>query len=213
MRTMRLIVMSVVLLFLMSGLALAADQQPKDYVSQRMDAFAKLLKDPAYKNPATEKEHEKKIWDLIYETFDFIAVSQRALGHNWKKFNPEQRKNFSGAFAELLSVTYLNKIRENYNDEKFDVTEQELMRDGKRAQVKCEIKRAAGQPVKLSYMLYLSSKGWRVYDVNVEGISLVKNYRAQFAKLLLKESPDTLIDRVKEKVDKLKKDQKEKKKS
>jgi phospholipid transport system substrate-binding protein len=211
MKTAGLISIVLSILFLLSGLVQAAAPEPKAFVETQLNDFVKILKDPQYKEGNKRHEQDDKVWDIMRKTFDFDAVAQRALGRNWRNFNADQKVQFSKAFSELLGVTYLSKIREGYTNEDFEVSEQDILRDGKAALVKSQIVRNSGN-IKVDYMLYLSKEGWRVYDVLVEGVSLVKNYRAQFDKLLLKDSPKDLIERVREKVTQLKTEQDAKKK-
>ncbi len=205
MRTVRQIALGVLLVALLSGMAWAGTQEPKAFMQDTLTTFINILKDPKYANGKNRAQQDERVWNLMHKAFDFIAVSQRALGRNWRSFSPDQRKKFSGVFSELLGVTYLNKIREGYTNQEFKITEQEMLRKDTRALVKSLIKREKGD-TSVDYMLYLSKTGWRIYDVNIEGVSLVKNYRAQFSKILLKDPPEVLIERVKEKVAKLKAD-------
>jgi phospholipid transport system substrate-binding protein len=187
---------AVIVALLLSGLALASQITPRLFVEQNLTQFVDVLKDPKYKNGQNQDEQLEKIWRILRATFDFHAVSQLALGRNWRDFTDEEQNKFSGVFADLLGETYLTQIREGYQNEKFEVTGHEEVTKNK-AMVNSHILRAAGA-VKIDYSLYLSKQGWRVYDVRVEGVSLVRNYRAQFHKILLNSTPADLIERVRE---------------
>ncbi len=127
----------------------------------------------------------------------------RAVGRDWKRFTPPEQAEFSKAFAELLGESYLKKIQDGYRDEKVELTNTQML-DERKAMIKSRIVRQAGD-VAVDYSLWDRGAGWRIYDVNVEGVSLVKNYRDQFGSILMKETPAQLIERVKQKV----KDQRE----
>jgi phospholipid transport system substrate-binding protein len=193
---------ALVLILLLASVGMASNQEPQTFLKNKLDQFISVLQDPAYKDGKAQDEQMDKIWAILRDTFDFHAVSQRALGRYWRKFKDNERDDFSTIFADLLGETYLTQIRQGYQNEEMKFLEQQIIKE-KRALVKTNIMRKSG-PVKVDYMLYLGKKGWRVYDVKVEGVSLVKNYRAQFSKILLNKTPAYLTSRVKEQVTKIK---------
>ncbi|MEJ2642056.1 MAG: ABC transporter substrate-binding protein [Desulfosarcinaceae bacterium] len=157
-----------------------------------------ILNDPAYKDGSHKAEQREKIWQSISGIFDFNEISMRAVARNWRKFSPEERKTFADVFSKFLGNTYVDKIQGEYHNEKIVYVGQEILKKG-RALAKTVIKRETLE-IPVDYRLKLADGQWRVYDVAVEGISLVKNYRTQFTQLLKKESPAVLIKRLEKKL-------------
>ena len=198
--------LALILSWTMATAAPAAAPGPKEMLKGEIDNFIALLKDPKYKGAGPNPEQDKKIWEIIHRVFDFKAVAVRALGRNWRSFSPAEQDEFSQVFADLLGRNYLRQIRDGYRDEKVSIDEEQMLSQQK-ALVKTRIQRAGGD-IPVDYRLWLSPTGWRVYDVNVEGVSLVKNYRAQFSDILIKKKPAELIQQIKDKLAKEKADDK-----
>jgi len=169
-----------------------------DALKGPVDEGIRLLSDQKYKNPSLKRVQREKIWEIVRKAFDFTELSGRALATNWKTLNPQQRKEFSEVFSEVLGNTYLDKIQGGYMDEKVAYLGQEMVSDTK-AVVKTKIIREKGE-IPVDYSMRLKNGNWKVYDVYVEGVSLVQNYRSQFNEILSKESPDDLIKRLHKKL-------------
>jgi len=170
-----------------------------DALKGPVDEGIKLLSDQKYKNPSLKRVQREKIWEIIGKAFDFTELSGRALAANWKILNPEQRKKFSEVFSEVLGNSYLDKIQDGYRDEKVAYLRQEPVSDTK-AVVKTKIIREKSE-IPVDYSMRLKNGEWKVYDVHVEGVSLVQNYRSQFNEILSKDSPDELIRRLEKKLE------------
>jgi len=168
-----------------------------DDLKTPIEDVVNLLKDPKYKNPDMRQQQRDKIIIITREVFDFTEMSKRALARNWKSFDPKEQQQFVDAFADLLSNTYIDKIQGEYKDESVVFLEQEMVADNK-AIVKTKVQRQSGE-IPIVYSMFLNGDKWRIYDVNIEGVSLIKNYRSQFDQLLVKDSPAQLIDRLKKK--------------
>lgn len=183
--------------FCMTTFVYGAQNQPLDELKTPMEQAIAILKDTQYKE---QKELQReKIWELVSQIFDFKAISIRALAQNWKTFNDKQQEDFTKVFTELLKNTYIDKIQGEFQDEEIVYTGQDMISD-KKARVNTKILRGKVEiPMDYSMKLSKSKNKWMVYDVNIEGVSLVKNYRNQFKEILVKESPDQLIQRLKEK--------------
>ena len=145
------------------------------------------IKNPDYVNPATRPPLRRQIEDEVYHIFDFGEFSSRTVGPRWKEFSAAQKKSFSNAFADLLLTTYLNKV-DGYNGEQVAYTGEIANAAKTRVEVRTEI-----------------TNSWRVYDIIVENLSLVKNYRTQFQDILTSGTPDELIARVKAKAEEVRK--------
>jgi phospholipid transport system substrate-binding protein len=159
-----------------------------------------LLRDQSVKTDAQRREQADRIWDILHRAFDFKLISALALGQNWRSFSPEERDAFADVFAKLLGNTYINKIQGEYSDEQVLFVGEEVFSQRK-AVVKTVIKRQ-NQEIPVDYKVRFRGGEWKIYDVRVEGISLVLNYRHQFDTFLSKEkgTPDALIEKLKSKV-------------
>ncbi len=169
-----------------------------------------LLRNMQYKDASQREVQRDKIWEIIRQAFDFNEVAMRALAQDWKNFNSEQRKAFTEVFTDLLKNTYIDKLQSEFQDETVQFLNEEKVADDKRV-VKTKVIRNGKIEIPMDYSLKGKDGKWKVYDVSIEGISLVKNYRTQFKDILSKETPDQLITRLKEKVAKQDKDRMEKK--
>jgi len=199
----KMIPVLLVMMMSLSGLAFASDQ-PMDALQKPIDEVISILKDPQYQDAEQKKVQGEKIWNIIQKVFDFDRIAKLALGKYRKNFSDEQLKTFSGHFARLIEDTYLNKIQAEYKNEKVNYLEQKIRED--KALVKTEVVRENVR-IPVDYLMQSENDLWRVYDVKVEKVSLVKNYRSQFERVLGDESktPDQLIEQVREKLEKQKK--------
>jgi len=190
----------VVLLLLSFGPSVLA-AEPADVLKAPMDEALALLRDPQYKVDDPEKKavQREKFWSLVAPVFDFDELSKRTLARNWKKLNDAQQAEFAQVFSELLGNIYVDRIQGGYSDETIEFSDQILHDSRPLAVVKTFIVSARNR-IPVDYSLIQKEDSWRVYDVKVEGVSLVKNYRSQFKEILSKESPAELIERLKQKV-------------
>ncbi len=134
---------------------------------------------------------EMKLREIIMPVFDFEEMSKLCLGQNWKAVTPDQQKEFVKLFSELLARTYLRKIRENAADSEFAVLRNSnLAPDRTLVQTKINYK---GDQASIDYRLRLEEGRWRIYDVVIENVGLVSNYRSEFASILRKENFDGLL--------------------
>ncbi len=160
-----------------------------------IDEVLDLIKDPAFTNPATRESQIDKIDHKVRNIFDFSEFSARTVGRNWKGFSETQKNSFIDAFAQLLRATYIDKI-EGYDGEQVLYLGETVGTKGDKVEVNTSISvKTQEAPIKVSYRM-LDKGNWVVYDVIIEGVSLVQNYRTQFNDLLQKDDPDALIARV-----------------
>jgi phospholipid transport system substrate-binding protein len=164
-----------------------------------IETVLSLLKDPKYKDPAHRQQQRNKILEITHTLFDFTEMSKRALARNWKSFSPQEQLQFVDVFADHLSNTYMDKVQGEYKGETIVFLNQEMIAEGK-AMVTTKVEREPS-PISVDYSMLTVDNQWRVYDVNIEGVSLIKNYRTQFDQILTKETPVQLIERLKKKVD------------
>jgi phospholipid transport system substrate-binding protein len=187
----------LLLLTVQAGISQAAS--PLEALKIPIENVLSLLKDPKYKNPDQRQQQRDKILLITRQLFDFTEMSKRALARNWKSFSSQEQLQFADVFADHLSNSYMDKIQGEYKDETIVFLDQETVSDGK-ALVKTKIQRQT-KDIPVDYSMYSIDNQWRVYDVNIEGVSLIKNYRTQFDQILVKESPAQLIERLKKKVE------------
>jgi phospholipid transport system substrate-binding protein len=167
---------------------------PGDQVRQSVDKLLAILKDPQLKGESKKNERRDKLKEVIYQRFDFTEMARRSLGSEWRRHSPEEQREFVKLFTGLLERAYLDNI-ESYNGEKFRyLKEQE---DNNHAQVDTKIVGNKGQEFSVNYRLHNRNGDWKVYDVVIEDISLINNYRSQFSRMLATSSYEELVNRMK----------------
>jgi phospholipid transport system substrate-binding protein len=196
--TLRTFVPIFSVLLIMGMSAMAHSTEPLDALRGPVEQVLSILKDSRDQNGDSKSVKRGKIRDITRKIFDYTEMSKRALARNWRNFTPRERKEFRDVFAELLENTYIDKIQGEYQDEKVIYLSQELV-TAEKALVKTKILRE-NIDIPVNYSMLMRNETWWIYDVNIEGVSLVKNYRTQFNEILLKESPAQLIERLKKKI-------------
>jgi phospholipid transport system substrate-binding protein len=188
-RQITAMILMVALLIVMSFQAYAASA--KETVETSVNKVTKTLSDPTFKaKPKDAKITE--IGNIIGEVFDYTELSKRTLGREWKKMKPEQQKEFIELFKELLQGVYADRLLA-YTDEKI-VFDKEIELKKGRAEVQSNIVLSDGTKVPIFYRLTDKSGQWKTYDLIIEGVSLVKNYRSQFKEIISKDSPEKLLE-------------------
>jgi phospholipid transport system substrate-binding protein len=168
----------------------------KDTVESQINKMLTKMKSPEFK--ALDGEAQvNEVGKIINEVFDWQELSRRTLGREWKKFTPEQQKEFVSLFEKLLQGTYADRVLA-YTSEKIEFgKETELNKS--RVEVESYIVTLDNKKIPLFYRLTDKSGQWRVYDVVIEGISMVKNYRGQFREILKTKKPEDLLQILREK--------------
>lgn len=156
------------------------------------------IKNPAYANPATRGSMRDAIKQEVYRVFDFSEFSSRTVGPRWRSFDSNAKRNFSNAFANLLFNTYLNKIT-GYNGESVEYNGEVASPDGRIVEVRTTVTMKDGKKTPVAYRMLYKNGHWVVFDVIIENISLVKNYRTQFQSILNTATPDELIAKINDK--------------
>ncbi len=193
-------------LLLAASFAVAAGPGPRQTLETAITRVLDNIRNPDWVNPATRGPLRRQIEDEVYHVFDFAEFSSRTVGPRWRSFSPEQKKRFSDAFAELLLNTYLNKVT-GYNGEQVAYVGEVAAPDGKRVEVQTVITMKDGKKTPVNYRMLPKDGSWRVYDVIIENISLVKNYRTQFQGILNTATPDQLTAKVLEKANEVREQQ------
>jgi phospholipid transport system substrate-binding protein len=172
---------------------------PKETVAAQVNEVLAALADPAFK----AKDRDQKISEIssiIGKIFDYDELSRRTLGREWKKMNAEQQKEFVELFKKLLQGVYADRLLA-YSDQKVVFEKETMLREGQ-SEVESYIVLADGKRVPLFYRLTNKSGQWMVYDLVIEGVSMVMNYRSQFRDILAKDSPEKLLQILRDKTSK-----------
>jgi phospholipid transport system substrate-binding protein len=184
----------MVMLFFIQTPAYTEILSPRAALQGPIDEIIKVLNDPGYKTPDQRADQRNKIWKIANPMFDFTEISRRSIGKPWRTFSAQEKTRFTEVFSKFFGATYIDKLQGQYNNEKIDFGK-ELIK-GNRALVQTKLLRES-TAIALDFRLKQSGGQWKIYDVLVEdGVSLVKNYRVQFASALQKESPAQLIKKL-----------------
>jgi phospholipid transport system substrate-binding protein len=188
----------IVVALVLTSVSLARAGAPTDALKQTVDQVVKILSDPALRDkPDARRAEVRKAAESI---FDYPDTARRALGPHWNARTPQQQEEFVKLFADVLDRSYVSKI-ELYQGERVKYVGETL--DGEEAVVKTLIatKKGAekGADMPIDYRMHIKNGRWLVYDVIIEGVSLVSNYRTQFNKIVHTESYDALVQRLRAK--------------
>ena len=189
------VIWAVVLLFALVTVHVAWAGPPTDQLREGVDRVIKALRDPELKGDAKAGERRAAISKLADEIFDFTETAKRALGQYWALRTPAEREDFIRLFTGLVQRTYIARV-EQYNSE---MTFQGDTVDGDQAVVRTTLALRPGGRMSLDYWMHRPGDRWQVYDISVDGISLVANYRAQFNKIIRTESYEALVVKLKSK--------------
>lgn len=149
------------------------------------------------KSKLSVAEMDKNLKDIIYPVFDFKEMAKRSLGANWSKGTSAQQEEFVNLFSELLAKNYLKKIRENVEKSKIVVKGE--IKKGDNMLVRTVIIDSEGEESSIDYQMMTKDSKWLIYDVIIENIGLVSNYRSEFAGIIKKEEFNGLLVRLREK--------------
>jgi phospholipid transport system substrate-binding protein len=186
----------------------AAAGVPTDQLKGAVERVLKTLDDPALKGETRLGERRVAVRKIANEIFDFSEIAKRSMARHWQPLSETQRNEFVGLFADLLERSYISKI-ETYGGEKIQYTAERA--DGDLATVSTRIITKNGTEVPVDYRMIKRADRWLVYDVSIEGVSLVSNYRTQFNKIIQTTSYNELVSKLRNKQDELLAEDKKKK--
>ncbi len=200
------IILSVVLLISSAASAASpgAKSDPLNTLQVYVDQAIDILEDMPREDTAHQENRDEKIWEVALKLFDFDIIAKLALGRNRRLFSPEQLDRFTDLFSELLKRTYVGKLQGEYQSSKININyegQDYLNASQTRAIVKTLISRD-DVTTPIDYSMRRRDGQWVVYDIKVEQVSLIQNYREQFDDILFKESPEQLMKRLKDKLEK-----------
>ncbi len=173
--------------------AAASDSSPTAQVKEAVDQALHVLQDPVLKTEPKQAERRRILRTIADGLFDFEEMSRRAMSTHWRPLSEDQRREFVRLFSEVLERAYMSKI-ESYNGEKIRYTGERI--EGDTATVSTRIVTKEGIEIPIDYRLLTRNGRWLAYDVSIEGVSLVANYRTQFNSVIRTSSYDELLRRL-----------------
>ena len=168
---------------------------PGEQVKATIDQVMEILKDPKFQGTGKKSERREKLRQVVLPRFDFAEMAKRALGNNWNRY-PDKQQEFVTTFKQLLEETYADQIEAAAGDKIVYLNERA---EKDYAEVNTKVISAKGEETPMTYKLHPVDSDWKVFDIVVENISIVNNYRAQFSRVLSNASLDELIKRMKDK--------------
>ncbi len=180
------------------GVLSAAAPDPTQQLKPFIDKITSILASSSFENES-RRDICQRVIDVAPEGFDFREMSKRVLGKQWRDLDAKQQEDFVALFMRLLQWAYIGKIEE-YAGQSVEFVDQRVR--GNRAEVKTLLVDAQ-RTVPVSYIMLLKKEQWKVYDVVVEGVSLIRNYMEQFRDILRTEGFPVLVEKIKKKINEL----------
>ena len=196
-RTWTIMLLSMVWL---SSMGLAIAGEPMDLIRQTTDQTIKILDDPQLQGPEKQAERMERLRKMADEAFDWQEMARRALATHWRERTPQQQQEFTGLFKDLVERTYLNRL-DSAAGERQDIIYGDEQTQGSQSVVKTKVITKRKTQVPIDYRLHKADGRWKIYDVMIEGVSLVNNYRSQFNEILSRSSYDELVQKMKSRGD------------
>jgi phospholipid transport system substrate-binding protein len=169
---------------------------PTDQLRSATDRVLKVLQDPALKQGGSADARRQRIRSIADEIFDWHETGKRALARHWQTRSPKEQEEFSTLFADLVERSYIGRI-EQYSGERIVYTGDTV--DGDQATVQTKLITKANTEIPIDYRMQKEGDRWRAYDVVIEGVSLVGNYRSQFNRIIAQSGYDALVGKLKAK--------------
>jgi len=185
----------VTLALWLGGGSVSFADMPTDQVKDTVGRVVTILRDPALAREDKIAERREALRQVILPRFDFSEMARRSLGSHWKN-QKERQEEFVAVFTNFVENTYVSKV-ESFKDEKIVFARERIEQN--LAEVGTQIVPSKGEPFSLNYKLHLVGNDWKIYDVVIENISLVNNYRSQFNRILANASFDELLKKLREK--------------
>jgi len=171
--------------------------EPRNLIMETLDRGLTILKDPSLNVSEKIQERRQKYFEEISPIIDFEEMSKRALAQHWDKRSPEEKREFVELFTELLLNNYIEKIYHCSREEIVCLGEKLKNNSSK---VKIKFITNKGKDIKVNFCLLYKQGKWKIYDMIVKGMSLIKHYRRQFDSILVKSSYEELFQKLKEKI-------------
>lgn len=187
--------LTILVLFLFSVPVYAG--APLNTTQVNVNKVLDVLRDPKLKPESAKEAKKQKLRSIYKNMFNEIEFSKRTLARNWNKLSPAQQGEFVSLFEQVLEKTYIDKIL-SYTDEKIEFYREDMISETQ-AEVQTRVI-TSSKEIPIFYRLILKDGSWKVYDVVVENVSLVQNYRTQFNDILAKNTPEQLLEILRKKV-------------
>jgi phospholipid transport system substrate-binding protein len=171
------------------GIVWADEVTPTTELKPVLSDLTAVLSDESMKGTDHLEERRDKIMLLIKRGFDFREMSKRVLGKTWRQIDDQEKDNFTTLMTKLLENVYIGKL-ESYSGQQIEFVAEKVK--GKRAQVTTLVENGNAK-IPVHYIMRKTDSGWLVYDINIEGVSLVRNYQEQFKSILRKEDYKGLV--------------------
>lgn len=176
--------------FLLQAPAVFAESEnPTEQLKPTLQELVDILSDPSLEGEENKKKRRDLIMSTISKRFDFRKMSKRVLGSTWRDISEKDRDDFTAEMTKLLENNYIGQL-ENYSGETVEYVGERVRDD--RAQVSTLIE-SKGNQYPVHYIMNLEDGKWMVYDINIEGVSLIRNYRAEFKSILRRQNYEGLI--------------------
>jgi phospholipid transport system substrate-binding protein len=169
---------------------------PTEKVKETADKIIAIVGDPSLKDPAKATQRRERIRRTVDELCDWEEMSRRSLGRHWAQRTEQEKREFVHLFGQLLERTYIDKV-EGYSGEKVNYLGERV--DGDYAEVDVKVVTNKNTEVPVIYRMRAKDQKWWVYDMVIEGVSLVNNYRTQFSDIMAKSSFEGLMKKLREK--------------
>lgn len=190
-----IVVLSIIVSLLFSLPAWAG--APLDAVQLNVNKVLEVLRDPKLKAESAKEAKKEKLRLIYNNMFDDVELGKRTLARNWNSLNTAQRQEFVILFRQVLEKAYVDKILD-YTNEKINF-DKETMLSATQAEIQTKIV-TASKEIPIAYRVIVKDGAWKVYDIVIENVSLVLNYRTQFNDILGKNKPEHLLETLREKV-------------
>ncbi len=169
-------------------------------IKSAVDQAINTLTDPYLQGEDKKEERRTLLRQILLSRFDFREMAKRSLGTHWRKRTREDKSEFVRLFTNFVEKVYLGRIESYNNGEKFIYSNERI--EGPNAEVRSKILTSKGEEFQINYKLHWVGEEWKIYDVVVENISLINNYRSQFNRIITKTSYDELVSMMRQKLSK-----------
>lgn len=186
----------LILLFCLTMISASEAESPGEFVVEKVKEGLAILHDPTLEGDDMKEARRKKLWVTLEPVFNFKEISMRVLGPHWRDINDSQKDEFSRLFTNHIKNIYLQKS-DAYSGEEIVFLRESV--HGSRSKVQTHFITEDGKRIAVDFTMKKTGDNWQIYDVLVEGVSIVSNYRKQFDSMLKRSTFDELITKLKEK--------------